>query len=727
MLRLSKRWVVASCISSAVAASALAQTSIRQHATSKVAGDGLWRTSGGKLTLLFDVDRLHELGLEIHTIERTALSDQLPTADATFAGNGGAGSGILFAARDGRFSALAGGGLPTEGEMLLVRADGETFRIGDFDVHVTLDARDSGGGTITDRRGTSREAFRFTGGMIQFDAASGRFEWSGADLSLDANWAHEIGAPDAGGQSIGTILVESPAVPAPNATPDPPAPPAGEDDGGSFGLVGPDVIVGDLQNVQRYGQVNGITAFSVGTTSCNIGTVWLNWISNTNQHPVIGQNMYRLKSGHFEQIGMSWLKNGFFALSEQLCFTDCQATNGSHLGVHCSDPYESSLNGDQGNLGPRWQVNAATGAFTYPPANPGTPATIGRRLQVHNTDLDPGQNAGALYFVEGRYVTPDDAAANNKNNNASYRRVNVIGAAGSGNYDIQITGSTFRQKAGIQAWKDNDPSVTLVDVDVPNDGRMTIGYKASSNGNGTTHFEYAVYNMNSDRSGQSFSIPIPPGANITNLGFHDVDYHSGDRNGNTSSGTVAFDGTDWTASLINNTLTWQTPSFATDPNSNALRWGTLYNFRFDADSGPQTGTATIGLYKPGTPTTATASVAVPGGPPIGPVSIHMGLRTSPTPNRGDPLIFDVTMQNTTPGFQDVQMWIRVRKPNGVLLNRNPYLGPFNYTIQGGGSQNVTFNRNIPNQITSGIWTLEGLVGTTFPNFFSIDSFTLTIP
>src|SRR5688572_28479699 len=120
----------------------------------------------------------------------------------------------------------------------------------------------------------------------------------------------------------------------------------------AFGQAGPDVIVGSLNGMDSYGSSGGIYAYSIGTTSCNVGTVWLNWFANTNQHPVIGQNFYRLKNGRFEQIGMSWLKHGFFALSGSLCFNDCQGTNGEHLGVHCSDPYDAGLNGDQGN-GPR--------------------------------------------------------------------------------------------------------------------------------------------------------------------------------------------------------------------------------------------------------------------------------------------------------------------------------------------------------------------------------------
>ena len=36
-------------------------------------------------------------------------------------------------------------------------------------------------------------------------------------------------------------------------------------------------------------------------------------------------------------------------------------------------------------------------------------------------------------------------------------------------------------------------------------------------------------------------------------------------------------------------------------NPNALMWGTLYNFRFDSNIPPRTANATLGLFKPGTP------------------------------------------------------------------------------------------------------------------------------
>jgi hypothetical protein len=55
----------------------------------------------------------------------------------------------------------------------------------------------------------------------------------------------------------------------------------------------PDVITGDIVGAQRYGTVGDITAYAIGTTSCNVGTCQANWISNTADHPLIAQNLFR--------------------------------------------------------------------------------------------------------------------------------------------------------------------------------------------------------------------------------------------------------------------------------------------------------------------------------------------------------------------------------------------------------------------------------------------------
>lgn len=391
-----------------------------------------------------------------------------------------------------------------------------------------------------------------------------------------------------------------------------------------FGADGPDVIVGDITGPANYNidTTKQRDAFSLGTTSCNMGRAPLLWIAENNQHPVIGGAIYKMKNGRFEQLGFSWLKHGFYALSQNLCCNPCSATDGNTLGVRCSDPYTASRNGSQGNLGPRWQVNATTGHYVYPPANPSYSGNSARRIQVKLSDLEPS-NANVIYIGEAQYITPDDAMAGNGVNNVSWRRMTMVDSGGAtGRFSAAYSGSTVRQQAAVQAWRNYDATVDLATVDVPADGRYWIGSKVTDNGDGTWSYEYAVQNVNSDRSGYSFSIPLADGVVVTDIGFHDVDYLDGDgipTNPANPNGTARnFDGTDWNGVVSNGSITWSVAqTHAENTNANALRWGTLYNFRFRANVGPNPdqGSGELGLFKPaaGQPNSVVIeSIHVPG-------------------------------------------------------------------------------------------------------------------
>ncbi len=395
----------------------------------------------------------------------------------------------------------------------------------------------------------------------------------------------------------------------------------------------PDVIVGSLPGTNAYGSntVAGeaIYAYSVATTSCNIGDENLDWIANNNQHPVIAQDLWRLHDGRFTQIGSSWLKHGFCALQNTGLCPGCNGGGGclSFLTPGCADPYSSGLNGNQSNLGPRSQVNATTGFFPYPysaPPIPGGQGTIGRRVQVKETDLLSANYPGAFYFVSGQYVALDDSAAGNQANNASYRRVTV---SQSGNHNLNFQGSTQMMQPPIQAWQDFQNSVTLVDVEVPNDGLFIAGYDVTDNGNGTWNYEYAVYNLYSDRSANSFTVPYPAGASIITNGFQDYTWHSGE----------PFDGTDWQVTLNPGIgITWATDSFNVNPDANALRWSMMFNFYFTSDAPPADNTATLGLFKAGgagAPDEMTFTVAAPSGaflPAVQNLSCTVGATSDPS-------------------------------------------------------------------------------------------------
>ncbi|MCU0305703.1 MAG: hypothetical protein MUC56_16760 [Thermoanaerobaculales bacterium] len=373
------------------------------------------------------------------------------------------------------------------------------------------------------------------------------------------------------------------------------------------GTIGPDVVVFSVSGTYNWGASGDLRAYSVGTTSCNRGDEPLNWISSTNQHPVISQNLYRVtlpsagppvEHGTIEMLGISWLKHGFVSVNGATAGCGSCPGNppGSQLGVGCTDPYSSSLNGSQSRLGPRSEVNAFTGYFVYPHASPSGDPTLAGRLVVAQSEVvdDP---AHYRYFVEGQYVAPDDAGAGNALNNASHRAVDVNGT------DLDVVGPTEEGRPGIYAWSDLDPEVIVREVEVPGEGMFIVATKTGDNGDGTWHYEYAVFNLNSHLSGRSFSVPILPDSVITNIGFRDVAYHSGE----------PYDGTDWAAvaSPGSGWMTWSTDDFATNPNANALRWSTMYTFGFDASSPPEDALASIGLFRDGGPSSVSVYVRAP--------------------------------------------------------------------------------------------------------------------
>ncbi|MEE8525948.1 MAG: hypothetical protein V3T72_18585 [Thermoanaerobaculia bacterium] len=413
--------------------------------------------------------------------------------------------------------------------------------------------------------------------------------------------------------------------------------------------VGPDVTIKDLSGISNhtfgggspcppgYGSgAENCRGYSVGTNSCNVGSIPLDWCdqiggcrtttdafhplapATVSDHSVISQNMYRLKDGRFEQIGASFLKHGFFSLntpSSDCAWNDGGVPNtscvqppagGDQLGVGCTDFYNSGLNGNR-PMGRRSDVQVA--GADHPPSAAGgeTDDAYDQRIVVAESHLDPAQNAGALYWMEGQYVVRDDARAGNGLNNASHRQA-TVGALPSLN--VSMTGPTIRELPAIFAWQSIDPEVDIVAVDkrtfflgeeadapidpgtfYPNytvTERFWAARKVTLTGGPTPyHYEYAIYNLNSDTSADSFTIDFGQSATFSGAGFRDLPHHSGE----------PYDTSDWTIDVDgpNGTVTWTAVDMGTD--TNALRWGFTFNFWFDADIGPNHSSHTLGTFK----------------------------------------------------------------------------------------------------------------------------------
>lgn len=396
--------------------------------------------------------------------------------------------------------------------------------------------------------------------------------------------------------------------------------------------LGPDVTVAELMDIGKYttgGAIGGIHAYAVGTESLNRGNLDVAWCNNAGcqggssdeEHPVIAQNLYRWKldsarpAGRFEQVGMSWLKHGFTALAGTEFCASCTFegghSSGDWLGQGCEDPYSSGLNGSQSSLGPRSEVNATSGQFPYPWVNGGSgDSTLRKRMLVAASDLadTAGQADELRYFAEGQYVARDDAEAGNAFNNATFREVLVSGGS---NIDFggALGGYPGQQmQEAVRAWKRIDGEVEITRVDYAENflpARFNVAARVHDNGDGTWRYEWAVHNLNSHRSAQAFSVPIATGASVNEPGFHGIDHHSGE----------PFSTADWGVTVDVFSVTWQSETYAQNPNANALRWATMFNFWYDSDAPPGTGSATLTLFRDGgvgEPVTLNVQTIVPG-------------------------------------------------------------------------------------------------------------------
>jgi hypothetical protein len=488
--------------------------------------------------------------------------------------------------------------------------------------------------------------FNIEGNLYEYDASTRLLSIKSGKLLISEELARKLGRPADTGVVIGNISISTNMYPIEvttvvNGANQSSVLPARRGPEVPNFVPGPDVIVGDLPSMASFGSSGSQVGLAVGTTSCNNGDQNLNWFALTAvDHPVIPQNLYRMSGGatnndRFEQVGQSWLKHAFTALTQNACGFGCNGVGGTHLGVGCSDPYSANLNADQGGtstadgLGSRAWVNPFTGAYPSTSANHSHHSHNGvaHRILVESADLNTTLNPGATYYAEAQYVTPHEyawcqthAGQCNMYNNASYRRFIVSGTT---SFSFSPSGSTIRTTPAIDAWRLATASIpapetqaVIVTIEpVPGvDGRAFIAYRVTNPSAGVWHYEYAINNQNLDRGIQSFSVPLGTGITISNLGFHAPLNHVGIADDGTT-GSAGISNAAWTSNQTASDVSWSSETFAQNPNANALRWGTLYNFRFDSNRPPLAANATIGFYKTGAPVTVAIQAPAPDGAP----------------------------------------------------------------------------------------------------------------
>ena len=489
-------------------------------------------------------------------------------------------------------------------------------------------------------------------GFTFFDVAGGDYDYNanarslgiaGGRLLISKEFANALGRPSDAGSVVGKISVGAAMQPIEikqlvnGKSTSVVVPPLSQRAGpGAPALVaGPDIIVGDLPDMVQVDPVvvGSQVGLGIATTSCNNGDQPVNFYAFPNtDHSFFPENLYRMSGGadntvRFEQIGQSWVKHTFGAAEDDDCNLGCNTNNCTQflqLCPGCSDPYLADENGWYDLLGSRAWVNPFTGFFApgpspYPASNHTGHAHDGvsHRVRVNVADLNTTLNSGATYFAEAQYLDPLEytwcqthPGQCNMYNNASYHQFLVNGTTNF--FTFSPLGSAVRMQPAIKAW--TGATVNQLEPDPGNDGIWFMGYKVTNPTTGVYHYEYALYNQNLDRSIQSFSVPLGAGANLSNIGFHAPPQEPGW----TNDGTVnnqGYSSMPWTVTQNATSITWNTETFGQNQNASAIRFGTLYNFRFDADQPPQTTNATVGFFKTGSPMMVAIQAPAGGGTP----------------------------------------------------------------------------------------------------------------
>jgi hypothetical protein len=483
--------------------------------------------------------------------------------------------------------------------------------------------------------------FDVAGGDYDYNAKARSLGIAGGRLLISKEFANALGRPSDAGSVVGKISIGAAMQPIeiaqlvngkrtsvvvpPLSHPAGPSAPAL--------VAGPDIIVGDLPDmVQIDPTVGSQVGLGIATTSCNNGDQPVDFFALPDtDHPFFPENFYRMSGGadnteRMEQIGQSWIKHTFGADEGDDCDLGCNTNNCTtfaQLCPGCSDPYLADENGWYDLLGSRAWVNPFTGSM--PPGPSPYPSSnhtghvhdgVSHRVRVNVDDLNTTLNTGATYFAEAAYLDPLEytwcqahPGECNMYNNASHRQFLVSGTT---SFTFSPVGQTQRTQPAIMGW--TGATVNQVQPDPGNDGISFVGYKVISPAPGVYHYEYAVYNYNLDRSIQSFTVPLGAGANLSNIGFHAPPQEPGWANDGTFN-NEGYSSMPWAVTQASDSITWNSETFAQNQNANAIRFGTLYNFRFDADQPPQTANATVGFFKTGSPMTVAIQAPAGGGTP----------------------------------------------------------------------------------------------------------------
>lgn len=344
-----------------------------------------------------------------------------------------------------------------------------------------------------------------------------------------------------------------------------------------------DLAIGKVEGIVEIARVgtypDGASALAAPSTACNVGNVDIPYEAPMAEaHPVVVLQLYRADATRFAQIGISDARHEYFALSNSACSTCPTPSDGRYLGIGCSTTSPASINADPTLLGPRDEIDPFLGTWECEGSHfaggetdcvrrhsGGDHDPLEHRLAARDSDLGW---AGADYYYEQYFLCGNDV---NHLNNLASRSCSMVWIGSHWAFttppaSTMQLGPALTRWGGAQDW-----------VSIPDDGDLLLASKAWETEDGRYAYEYALFNLDSNRRVRRFSIPIGPWS-VQNLDFHDPD-------GDPSN--------DWSVTIADGVLTWETDPPEVDPSAPALAYGVLYNFRFETEAPPIEGAAEL--------------------------------------------------------------------------------------------------------------------------------------
>ncbi len=533
---------------------------------------GSWQITNGASAIRFNQALLEGLGVRIVDTQLTAR-----TAHPQFLGFGiVAPAQMRFARPGGALDSLVDITLAHNGGVVLAvqgqRIDMRGFRF-----------ESAGEGVLHLSTADGRILFTLANAHTYRDASAGQLYVMQMDLRISRWLAGYLGTPEFTDQIVGVVDVIADIQPAGEYAQV--RPEAGECVA-DFGDGTIDLMLTQLDGISSLALEGTTVAFAPSAKLRNIGQNDVRWYwaieppgfngPNVGAHPFLAMHFYRITNDVLEQIAQSDLKHAWNTVNN-----NCPCPSGQVMYVGCEDTYGVSNNGNQFYFGPREELNANTVEWTslgsHFDATPvddlrdhgvdsGDHGVLDHRLTIDETQL---QVPGAQYVVEAWYIAQGDTDILNS---MAHRQVTQQKIGNTWSFSFADSQTTNGPAIDLWVSPDSTDSSERHTAHDTGTGLLKLAVKVRDLGAGQFHYEYALMNLDFDRQVHSFAIPVLAGAAIENVQFGDGDADSAN---------------DWTGVQSAGLLTWSAPS------GHALDWGTLVNFRLEANVAPATTAAAL--------------------------------------------------------------------------------------------------------------------------------------